>query len=568
MLKQAQEQCSQCASSLGYPKAIHSLGGKTLRQTRILIVEDEAIEALDLEHRLDRLGYHVEGVAFSGEEAIGAFEKSTPDLVLMDIMLRGELDGIATVEIIQKRWRVPVIFITAYADRATVDRAKLTGPYAYLVKPFRERELEVAIEMALYKHAMEQKLQKSEEWLATTLRSIGDAVMATDNQGLITFMNPVAEELTGWQISEVRGRHLVDVVKIINQVSRLPVENPVALVLRENRVVGLANHSLLVTRDGREIPIDDSAAPIRDNQGRIIGVILVFRDVSERVEAQAQLQRAHDELEKRVHERTADLMAANERLRQEIVQRKRAESTLQQKTKELAEANQAKDRFLASMSHELRTPLNAILGFTGILQMGLSGPLTTEQEHHLNYIYISARQLLLLIDQLLDLAKIQSGRVDKFPAEISCCELLTEVGGMLRPLATSNDLQLVVVSPEPDIRLISDRRLLMQILQNLIYNAIKFTEQGEVRISAELDNIRAVPQVAISVADTGIGIREEDQPALFEAFARVSTKAGPEGTGLGLHLCKNLADVLGGTITIDSQYGKGSVFTLLLPLNG
>ncbi|MDD5434920.1 MAG: response regulator [Nitrospira sp.] len=172
---------------------------------RILIVEDEGIEALDLQHRLTSMGYTVPDIVFTGEEAVIKAGETHPDLILMDIMLQGEMDGVTAAGQIHARFDIPIIFLTAYADEGTLHRAKVTGPYGYLIKPFKEKELHISIDMALYKHTMEQKLKESEKWFVTTLSSIGDAVIAvTDKNGLITFMNPVAEGLTGWKMEDGR----------------------------------------------------------------------------------------------------------------------------------------------------------------------------------------------------------------------------------------------------------------------------------------------------------------------------------------------------------------------------
>ena len=282
-------------------------------EARILVVEDEGIESLDLQQRLTGLGYPPPDTAICGEEALRKVEEGQPDLVLMDIMLHGELDGIETAARIQAIHDIPIIYITAFADEETLQRAKITGPHGYLVKPYRERELRITIDVALYKHRMERKLRESEKWFSTTLRCIGDAVVATDREGRITFMNQVAEGLMGWRLEEVRQRELAEVFRIVNRDTRLPVDNPVHRVLREGTVVGLANHTRLIARDGREVPIDDSAAPIRDDKGHLIGVVLVFRDVTERERALEQIQRSRDELEERVRERTAELAAASGR---------------------------------------------------------------------------------------------------------------------------------------------------------------------------------------------------------------------------------------------------------------
>lgn len=261
-----------------------------MAETKILVVEDEGIVAEDIRRSLQNLGYTVSAVVSSGQEAVKKAEEYKPDLVLMDIVLKGEIDGIEAANQIRLCFNIPVVYLTAYADERTMDRAKVTEPFGYIVKPFEDRELRMTIEMALYKHKTENKLREREEWLSTTLGSIGDAVIATDAHGHIRFMNPVAESLTGWKEGDAAGKSLTEVFNIINEETRKLVESPVTKVLRKGVVVGLANHTLLVARDGAEIPIDDSGAPIRDAKGDIIGVVLVFRDIRERRKAERDLQ--------------------------------------------------------------------------------------------------------------------------------------------------------------------------------------------------------------------------------------------------------------------------------------
>ncbi len=537
-----------------------------MSDAKILIVEDEGIEALDIQYRLRSLGYTATDIAFSGEEAIKKAAGTRPDLVLMDIMLHGGIDGVRAADQIRARFDIPVVYLTAYSDEATVQRAKITEPYGYIVKPFKERDMHIAIDMALYKHTMERRVKESERWLATTLRSIGDAVIATGKDGRITFMNAVAENLTGWKLEEVLDLRLIDVFKIVNRDTRRPVENPVTRVILEGTVVGLANHTVLIARDGREIPIDDNAAPIKDDRGNIIGVILVFRDVTERENAEEELRRAYGELERGVAERTADLAEANERLKQEIEQRKRAEDRLQEKNVELENANLAKDRFLASISHELRTPLNAIVGFTGTLLMKLPGPLTEDQEEQLEAIRSSSRHLLSLINDLLDLAKIQSGKVEIRIEPVDVAEVIREVVGTLRPMAEEKGLRLTHEVPEGRVIMSSDRRALTQILLNLTDNAIKFTDEGGVHVELAQEERGGRLTTEVRVADTGVGIREEDQKKLFEAFRQLdgTSLLSRRGAGLGLHLSQRLAQLIGGEIGVRSACREGSTFTLTL----
>lgn len=310
-----------------------------MHNAKILIVEDEGIEALDLQNRLIAQGYTVPDIAATGEEAVKKTEEASPDLVLMDIMLHGEVDGVTAAEQIRARFDIPVIYITAYADEDTLQRAKITEPYGYLVKPFRERELYVTIDMALYKHKMEKKLREREKWFATTLRSIGDAVIATDHNGLVTFMNPVAEKLTGWKLEESQNKKLTDIFNIINLYSRKPAENPVTRVLVEGLTVDLANHTILIARDGTEIAIDDSAAPIKDDKGNITGVVLAFHDITERKQAEEALRKSYEELDARVKERTAELEKLNQALRVEIEERKQAEEIISRQTQEIIEVS-------------------------------------------------------------------------------------------------------------------------------------------------------------------------------------------------------------------------------------
>lgn len=263
-----------------------------LSKARIFIVEDASIVALDLQRSLLNMGYDVLGMASSGEEAVPRILEARPDLVLMDIKLKGVLDGIETAAMVHSHLEIPVVYLTAYSDGETLDRAKITDPFGYIIKPFDERELNTAIEMALYKHAINKKLKESEKWLATTMNSIGDAVIATDETGRVTFLNPIAERLTGWSQMEAYRKPLAEVFHIISETTGERVNSPVEKVLEMGTVEGLADHTLLIHKDGHPIPIDDSAAPIKDEAGHIIGVVLIFRDITERRQTERELEKS------------------------------------------------------------------------------------------------------------------------------------------------------------------------------------------------------------------------------------------------------------------------------------
>ncbi len=252
-----------------------------MAKPRILIVEDERIIAEDMDAILRRLNYQPVGIMATGKEAVKAARDLTPDLILMDIVLKGTMDGIAAAGRIRKFSDVPIIFVTAYGDEAMVNRAKRTSPSGYLVKPFTDRDLLSAIEMALYQHQMEKRLRKSEKWLTSILTGINDAVIATNRKGEIIFLNPVAERLTGWPKNEAVGKPIEKVFHIEHEITSEQAENPVEIVLKKRRSVELGNQIVLISREGKKIPIAHSGAPLCDDSGKIEGVVLIFRDVSE-----------------------------------------------------------------------------------------------------------------------------------------------------------------------------------------------------------------------------------------------------------------------------------------------
>jgi len=266
---------------------------RSMTPAKILIVEDDLIVARDIAQQLSRIGHVVVGTTARGEDAVRLALDTLPDLVLMDIRLDGDMDGIEAAQGIRDRAQVPVVYLTAYADDQTLHRARLTEPFGYILKPFEDSQLRTAIEMALYKHLAEKKLRQSERRYAVTLASIGDAVIATDERARVTFMNSVAESLTGFSQAEALALPLVDVFRIFNEQTGERAEDPAAKVLRLGTVVGLANHTVLRSRDGREIAIDDSGSPIVDDSGAIIGVVLVFRDVTQRRLAENAAALAH-----------------------------------------------------------------------------------------------------------------------------------------------------------------------------------------------------------------------------------------------------------------------------------
>jgi PAS domain S-box-containing protein len=256
----------------------------------ILVVEDEGVVAKDLQARLKKLGYQVPFTVPTGEEAIERARELRPALILMDVRLKGQIDGVEAAARIQQNARTPVIFLTAYADEGTLNRAKVTEPFGYILKPFNERELHTAIQVALFKHNAEIELRKSERWLAATLQGMGEAVIAVDAGGRIVFMNLLAQSLTGWQASQAVGLPLEDVFRIRDSKTGSGIVESLALSFKEGRPLNLNGDTVLTTRGGPEVCIEDSAATIRDDDGNVSGGVLVFRDITDRKRAEEALR--------------------------------------------------------------------------------------------------------------------------------------------------------------------------------------------------------------------------------------------------------------------------------------
>jgi protein-histidine pros-kinase len=369
----------------------------------------------------------------------------------------------------------------------------------------------------------ETALRESEERFRLLVEGTRDyAIFMLDTTGHIVSWNAGAERINGYAHDEIIDRHF----------SKFYTEEDLAdgKPARELKIAAATGkyeeEGWRVRKDGTRFWSSVLITALRDESGRLRGFGKVTRDLTER---------------------------------------RRLEQSLLEKNAALESALLAKDHFLASMSHELRTPLNAILGYTGTMLMKLPGPLNAEQEKQLRTVQAGARHLLSLINDLLDLARLNSGKVEIRREPVAAREVMEEVARTLRPIAMAKGLDLSIIPPAEDLVVTTDRRALSQILLNLANNACKFTEQGTIRLEAVRDGL-AGRAVAFHVSDTGIGIRDEDRARLFQAFVQLGREEGGDrnGSGLGLHLSQRLAELLGGRITVESEFGRGSRFTLTL----
>ncbi|MGB9936363.1 MAG: response regulator [Methanobacterium sp.] len=250
-----------------------------MENIKIIVVEDERITAEDIKDALESTGYQVPGIASSGEDAIKKAEEFLPDLMLMDIMLEGEMDGIEAAEQIRERFGIPVIYLTAYSDSSTVQRAKITEPSGYILKepfgfihkPFEESELHTAIEITLYRHKMEKRLREHEQWLSTILKNVNDAIIITNQAGQIKFINPMAEDITGWIQTDAIGENLDEIFKVSSEGFKLNIDS-------KNFTAGRFNNVLITSKEGNKVSISGSITPIKNGVGNIDSMVVVFRN--------------------------------------------------------------------------------------------------------------------------------------------------------------------------------------------------------------------------------------------------------------------------------------------------
>ncbi len=258
---------------------------------QILVVEDEKILASNIRKSLQKLGYSVSEITDSGEEVIKKVAETHPNLVLINIGLAGEIDGVDVVDIIQNQFHVPVVYLTDSSEYKTLHKNQLSESFSYIAKPFLESDLHFAIEMALYKHQSEKILYEEKQRLTAIINSMGCAVIVTYANGCIQMMNPIAELITGWKQSEAFGKDLIEVVNLVDKEIGEKIENLATNVIKTDEVFNLPENCTLITKDGKEIAIGDNIAPIRDDNGNITGTVLVFQDITKRKETEAQLIR-------------------------------------------------------------------------------------------------------------------------------------------------------------------------------------------------------------------------------------------------------------------------------------
>jgi two-component system cell cycle sensor histidine kinase/response regulator CckA len=483
---------------------------------RIMVVEDESIVAMDIKMRLEGLGYGVTGTASSGEEAVALALRTRPDLVLMDIMLKGSIDGIEAAKRIKATLEVPVVYLTAYADEDTLQRAKVAEPFGYILKPFEERELRTAVETALYKHRVEARLRENERWLSTILTSIGDAVIATDAGGRVMFMNPVAEALTGWRQPDALGKEVAEMFQLADQETQQRVEGHIERALKEGVVVSLPDYTLLLRKGGAPIPISESVSPIKDDKGNVAGAVLIFQDASER-----------------------------RRLRQQMLR---------------AEKLAALGQLTAGLAHELNNPLTPILLYTRML---LGQPaLDAESRERLEVVSREVERVRRIVQDLHSFAR----QYQATKADVNVNDLLSHAAERATEELNSHRIQ-VRCELEDNVHIAADAYLLQQVFLNIIRNAGQAIESadrgGTIIVKSERRGEPGSAGVRVSISDDGPGIADEILDKVFDPF--FTTKPVGMGAGLGLSISYGVVKEHGGTISVENTPAGGATFIIELP---
>ena len=630
-----------------------------MEKVNILLLDDGSNSLDDMLASLEQNHVRVT----SAEEALRCVETQDFPVVLIDTHVHGSFETASKMKALKPT--IPILFIApGDIKEADVLRAYSAGGVDVLIKPviaeILRAKLVTFVELfrnrALLKQQVDQIQQyEANEWFRTALTSIGDAVIVTDNIEHVVFLNPVAEKLTGWSQMEAVGKDVPTVFNIVNQHTRRPVQNPIAQVLSTGMVIGLANHTLLIARDGTEIPIDDSGSPIRDNAGNITGAVLVFRDVTEQrrthqLETQlAAIVRSSDDaiigkdlngiitswnrgaermygysakeaigkpitllippdwpndvpfiLERikrgevvehyetkrmgkdgkvldvsltvsPIHDLNGNIVGAS-KIARDISERKQKDQervrSLEREQQARAEAEAAvrsRDEFLSVEAHELRTPVTSLRGFAQTLtrQADHTGSLAPERMlHALSHIDVQSRKLTNLVNQLLDISRIEAGRLTLERTPTNLYKLVRDV---IDQAQANTQKHSITLHSKSHVQANVDPLRIEQVITNLVDNAIKYSPDGTIAVTITQEDSDLIQ---ITVTDQGIGIPLERRERLFERFYQAHTDgyANSSGMGLGLYISRQIVELHGGTIEAEFPAEGGTRFVINLPI--
>lgn len=504
--------------------------GSHNHKARILIAEDDAAAANTIALTLTALSHQVVATVATGEEAVARDSSDRPNLILMDIILAGEMDGIEAARLIHKNHNTPIIFLTAHADHATLIRARTSAPYAYLIKPFSSRELEAAVETALFRASMERRLNDQRLWFESVLNGIGDAVIAADVHGVITFINPVGEHLTGCKRNKAVGRDIAEVFRTLDEQTREPVEAPEARALRGNtELVEDSDDVILVAADGTERPISRTVSPINDSQGNLLGIVAVFRDLTAR--------------------RQAESRALN---RQKM---------------------EALGKLSSTIAHDFNNTISLIAGYTVAMQEYLLPDSRARED--IRRIMGTVEHAATLSKRILGVARASEAEQSLDIRPVLLSDVVRSATSLLRGAFEKKNIKLDDRVPDQCAMVNTDRNHLIDILVDIFLNAAEAMPEGgtitcDTRLFklAKADrrlNPRAKPGTfaVLRIRDTGKGMPRTVVDRIFEPF--FTTRPDDHHVGLGLSVVYNAIQRYGGWIKVTSKENKGTLLSIFLP---
>jgi PAS domain S-box-containing protein len=621
-------------------------------KTKILIVEDEVIVAKNIEKHLTAAGYSVVGFAATAEESIKKAKAEKPDLVLMDIKLKGETDGVEAAIKIRESLRLPVIFLTSYTDDETFQRAKLTDPFGYLIKPFEIKDLKRSVEMALFKNKISNKLLENQRLYEIAVEAGKTGVWEFWINEKKYFSDKNLKALYGYNDDELTDK-LDDWSALVHEDDRVEMnekfnsflsgsekefrlehriykkdgsigwvidrgilfqpdeEKPMRLIGTTTDITDKKNSELALKKSEERfrsvfensgtgmVILEPDGRISKSNQAfrEMIGynetelMNMNFRDLTHPGDMEKSvklktglLNRKENDsslIEKRYLNKNGEIVWAltsvslirdfNETpiyfiaQAQDITERKKAEEQLIKYTDELKTLNASKDKFFSIISHDLRSPFNSLLGITEYISQSFDDLTQTEIRDSVKNIYSSSQKLYNLILNLLEWSRLQTGRFETDKTKIKLAGLIDEVKNLYSGNAITKNIK-IEAEAASDINVFADRYMIETIFRNLISNAVKFTNSGgTVKINASAKSDFA----EVSIEDNGVGISKENIISLFRIDEQYRTDgtANEKGTGLGLILCKEFIEKNNGTITVESEEGKGSRFSITIPLH-
>lgn len=482
---------------------------------KILVVEDESVVALSLCESLEHLGYQTVGPASRSEKALALAESEQPDLVLMDIRIKGSVDGIDTAAILVNRYDLPVIYLTAYTDDSTIARARNTKPYGYLVKPYEERELRSAVEIALYRHRSERRFRMVEKQLTTTLEHMGDGVVAVDDSNRVTYLNPVAAKMSGRETEEAVGLPLQEVLPIKDAYGN-PF-HPAQEVQKENPEAAREPDLAITTSTGKAVEIDHNLAPVVSETEGTVGAVLNFRSAEERL--------------------------------------------LKEKRRFSLQRLEALEKLSARIAHDYNNLLTIIQGNLHSLEEGF------EIESSIRDAKEATARAARLTQQLLTFSHSRHSQKESFDLS----RLVARSQPVLKViLGNKHKLKLHLTSEV--VMVSADQGLVKHVVANLLSNARTSQPAGGViELSVGTEEREPPPEVpsstrwaVVTVRDRGRGIPSDNLPYIFEPF--FTTKSEGQGSGLGLASSHGVVKSHGGWIEVDSEINEGTTFRIYLPL--